>query len=135
MPTAFTNLFKQATSIVPEKKIINEESKTGRKKRKRGEESDEDYQDGSAKASKKKKKERSEKDKKKSEDKCKPMPSEVEGGSLNLSSTSLILFDEVGKEKVYFGICFYAPAIKWPGHIVLPLSVIPSFRIQFPLII
>ena len=38
---------------------------------------------------------------------------------------------------------FYAPAIKWLGHIVLPLSVIPSFRhsvlpsfrIQFPLII
>ena len=23
---------------------------------------------------------------------------------------------------------FYAPTIKWPGHIVLPLSVIPSFR-------
>ena len=96
MPTAFTNLFKQVTSKVPEKKIVSEESKTGRKKRKRGEESDEDYQDGSTKASKKKKKERSEKDKKKIEDKCKPMPSEMEGGSLNLSSTSLILFDEVG---------------------------------------
>ena len=25
-------------------------------------------------------------------------------------------------------ICFYAPAIKWPGHILLPLSIIPSFR-------
>ena len=25
-------------------------------------------------------------------------------------------------------ICFLCPAIKWPGHIVLPLSVIPSFR-------
>ena len=23
---------------------------------------------------------------------------------------------------------FYSPAIKWLGHIVLPLSVIPSFR-------
>ena len=31
-------------------------------------------------------------------------------------------------------ITFYAPAMKSPGHIVLPLSVIPSFRIQFPLI-
>ena len=30
---------------------------------------------------------------------------------------------------------YYAPALKWLGHIVLPLSVIPSFRIQFPLII
>ena len=29
----------------------------------------------------------------------------------------------------------YAPAIKWPGHMVLPLSFIPSFQIQFPLII
>ena len=25
---------------------------------------------------------------------------------------------------------FYAPAIKWLGHIVLPLSVIPSFRLS-----
>ena len=28
----------------------------------------------------------------------------------------------------YLTVHFYAPAIKWLGHIVLPLSVIPSFR-------
>ena len=30
---------------------------------------------------------------------------------------------------------YYAPAIKWLGQKMLPLSIIPSFRIQFPLII
>ena len=30
---------------------------------------------------------------------------------------------------------FLCPTIKWLGHIVLPLSFIPSFRTQFPLII
>ena len=29
----------------------------------------------------------------------------------------------------------YAPAMKWPGHIVLPPSITPSFWIQFLLII
>ena len=58
-------------------------------------------------------------------------------------SDHIISFNALLQSPDLCHLYFNAPAIKWPGHIVLPLSVIPSFhpsiipsfRIQFPLII
>ena len=80
-PTFFTNLFKKAGSQPPSTHSTGEKEKAGRGKRKREEEAE-------VKAEKEVKKRKKEEDGGKTGEKKK---------SLNLSCTSLILFDEVNR--------------------------------------
>ncbi|KAK3090730.1 hypothetical protein FSP39_014136 [Pinctada imbricata] len=94
LPTAFTNLFKQAESQskkdVPSKKAPKKEDGDSRKKKRKREEEEEEM----SKSSKKKKKDQEKSVKKSAE--TEKVSGEVDSGkSLSLSSTSLILFDEV----------------------------------------
>ncbi|XP_061196703.1 ATPase family AAA domain-containing protein 5-like [Saccostrea echinata] len=117
-PTVFTNLFKKAAtpnSVTP----TEEKSKPGRKKRKRDEDTDKDY-----------KAEKEQKRRKKGEDTTKIVPQEKKK-SLNLSCTSLILFDEVDLVFEAFDKGFWAAVKNFMDTTKIPI-ILTSNDVSLP---
>ncbi|XP_062603770.1 ATPase family AAA domain-containing protein 5-like [Saccostrea cucullata] len=117
-PTVFTNLFKKAATpncVTP----MEEKGKPGRKKRKRDEDTDKDYRA-----------EKEQKRRKKGEDSMKTAPQEKKK-SLNLSCTSLILFDEVDLVFEAFDKGFWAAVKNFMDTTKIPI-ILTSNDVSLP---